>query len=182
MSDEQMNTNTNPTTNGAETATTDLTSYSVEELVERIAQLEKDVAEYKDQWLRAAADYKNFKRRAEQERIEIISRASSSLLLKLLPVMDDMERAISSVTPEIANTPWYGGFRLIPQKLQMILESEGVTPIEAVGQEFDPNLHEAVIYEEGGEGEANTVSAELQKGYKLRDRVLRPTMVKVSQG
>jgi molecular chaperone GrpE len=93
-----------------------------------------------------------------------------------------MERAISSVTPEIANTPWYGGFRLIPQKLQMILESEGVTPIEAVGQEFDPNLHEAVIYEEGGDGEANTVSAELQKGYKLRDRVLRPTMVKVSQG
>jgi molecular chaperone GrpE len=64
----------------------------------------------------------------------------------------------------------------------MILESEGVTPIEAVGQEFDPNLHEAVIYEEGGDGEANTVSAELQKGYKLRDRVLRPTMVKVSQG
>jgi molecular chaperone GrpE len=147
----------------------------------RVAQLEKESAEYKDQWLRAAADYKNFKRRTEQERSDLIRGASAGLLLKLLPVVDDLERALDSATPDVAATPWYAGFKLIPQKLQTVLESEGVTPIEAVGQEFDPNLHEAVIYE-AAEGQEGKVVGELQKGYKLRDRVLRPTMVKVGQG
>lgn len=146
----------------------------------RIAQLEKEAAEYKDQWLRAAADFKNYKRRAEQERADLIRGASAGLLLKLLPVMDDLERAMSSVTSEVEGSAWYGGFRLIPQKLQAVLESEGVSPIQALGQEFDPTLHEAVIYDESGDG-ATTVQAELQKGYKLRERVLRPTMVKVGK-
>jgi molecular chaperone GrpE len=152
------------------------------QLKERVAQLEKEAAEYKDQWLRAAADYKNFKRRTEQERAELIRSASAGLLLKLLPVVDDMERALASVTPDVEATPWYNGFKLIPQKLQTVLESEGVTPIEALGQDFDPNVHEAVIYEPAGDGQEGKVVAELQKGYKLRDRVLRPTMVKVGQG
>jgi molecular chaperone GrpE len=154
----------------------------VDELKARIAQLEKEAAEYKDQWLRAAADYKNFKRRTDQERADLIRGASAGLVLKLLPVLDDLERAISSVTPEVANSPWYGGFKLIPQKLQTVLESEGVAPIQAVGQDFDPNFHDAVIYEAAGAGQENKVVAELQKGYMLRDRVLRPTMVKVGQG
>jgi molecular chaperone GrpE len=154
----------------------------VAELQARIAQLEKESADYRDQWLRAAADYKNFKRRTEQERADLIRSASAGLLLKLLPVVDDIERALLSVTPDVAATPWYNGFRLIPQKLQTILESEGVTSINALGQEFDPNVHEAVIYEPAGEGQDGKVVAELQKGYKLRDRVLRPTMVKVGQG
>ncbi|HJZ50014.1 MAG TPA: nucleotide exchange factor GrpE [Roseiflexaceae bacterium] len=150
-------------------------------LQERVAQLEKEAAEYKDQWLRAAADFKNFKRRTETERADLIRGASAGLLLKLLPVVDDLERALGSVTPDVAATPWYAGFKLIPQKLKTVLESEGVTPIEAVGQEFDPNLHEAVIYESAA-GQEGKVIGELQKGYKLRDRVLRPTMVKVGQG
>jgi molecular chaperone GrpE len=154
----------------------------VDELKARIAELEKEAAEYKDQWLRAAADYKNFKRRTDQERADLIRGASAGLVLKLLPVLDDLERAISSVTPEVANSSWYGGFKLIPQKLQTVLESEGVAPTQAVGQDFDPNFHEAVIYEAAGAGQENKVVAELQKGYTLRDRVLRPTMVKVGQG
>jgi len=85
------------------------------------------------------------------------------------------------VTPDVAATPWYGGFKLIPQKLQTVLESEGVTPIIALGQDFDPNFLEAVIYE-AAEGQDGKVVGELQRGYKLRDRVLRPTMVKVGQG
>ena len=154
----------------------------VDQLKARIAELEKEAAEYKDQWLRAAADYKNFKRRTDQERADLIRGASAGLVLKLLPVLDDLERAISSVMPEVANSPWYGGFKLIPQKLQTVLESEGVAPIQAVGQDFDPNFHDAVIYEAAGPGQENKVVAELQKGYMLRDRVLRPTMVKVGQG
>ncbi|MCS6881419.1 MAG: nucleotide exchange factor GrpE [Oscillochloridaceae bacterium] len=152
-----------------------------EELQARLAEAEAQAAEYKDQWLRAAADYKNFKRRVEIERAELIRSASSALLLKLLPVLDDFERAIANIPPEIAETPWWSGTQLIAQKLRTILESEGVKPIEALGQEFDPNLHEAVLYEEA-EGQEGKVIAELQKGYKLGDRVLRPSMVKVGRG
>lgn len=156
------------------------TEASVQDLQNRIAELEKEAADYKDNWLRAAADYKNYKRRADQERIDLINRASAGLLLKLLPVMDDLDRAVASITPDVEATPWYGGFRLIPQKLQTILESEGVSAIAAQDQEFDPNLHEAVIFEDG-DGSTTRVVAELQKGYKLRDKVLRPAMVKVGR-
>lgn len=155
---------------------------SVEALQARIAELERENAELRDNWLRAVADYKNYKRRTEQERAELIRSASAALLLKLLPVMDDLERAMASVTPDVAETPWYGGFKLIPQKLQTILESEGVTRMQTVGEPFDPNRHEAIIYEPSEDGEDGKVIAELQHGYLLRDRVLRPAMVKVSQG
>ena len=147
----------------------------------RITQLEKDNEDLRDKWLRAVADYKNFKRRADQERVDLIRGASAGLLLKLLPAVDDFDRAMASAPAEIAGTPWFEGFKLIAQKLQTILESEGVVPIEALGQEFDPNQHEAVIYEDAGDGSDGKVVAELQKGYKLRDRVLRPTMVKVGK-
>jgi molecular chaperone GrpE len=152
-----------------------------EELRARVAQLEKESEDYRDKWLRAAADYKNFKRRADQERADLIRGASAGLLLKLLPVVDDIERALDSVPEEIAASTWFEGVRLIAQKLQTVLESEGVTPISALGAEFDPNQHEAVIYEDAGDGADAKVVAELQKGYKLRDRVLRPTMVKVGK-
>ena len=186
MSEEQ----TNPTSENqpqepaqvAQPAAADGQLAEVEQLKARVAQLEKESADHRDQWLSAAADYKNFKRRTEQERAELIRSASAGLLLKLLPVIDDLERALASVTPDVAATPWYNGFRLIPQKLQTVLESEGVAPIAALGQDFDPNFHEAVIYEPAGEGQEGKVVGELQKGYKLRDRVLRPTMVKVGQG
>jgi molecular chaperone GrpE len=179
MTEAQKNTNETPqsqaTVNGDE-QTDELTA-----LQQRVAQLEKEAAEYKDQWLRSAADFKNFKRRTEIERADLIRGASAGLLLKLLPAVDDLERALASVTPDVAATPWYGGFKLIPQKLQTVLESEGVTPIIALGQDFDPNFHEAVIYEAAA-GQDGKVVGELQRGYKLRDRVLRPTMVKVGQG
>ena len=149
--------------------------------VSRVAQLEQESENYRNQWLRAVADYKNFKRRAEQERAELIRGASAGLLLKLLPAVDDIERAAASAPADVSDTSWFAGFRLIAQKLQTILESEGVTAIAALGQEFDPNQHEAVIYEETGDGSEAVVVAELQKGYKLRDRVLRPTMVKVGK-
>lgn len=154
----------------------------VEALQARIAALERENTELKDHWLRAVADYKNYKRRTDQERAELIRSASAALLLKLLPVMDDLERAMSGVTPDVAATAWYGGFKLIPQKLQAILESEGVAQMQAVGEVFDPTKHEAVIYELAEDGQDGKVVAELQRGYMLRERVLRPAMVKVGQG
>jgi molecular chaperone GrpE len=147
----------------------------------KLAQAEAQAAEYKDQYLRAAADYKNFKRRVEIERAELARSAGADLLLKLLPVVDDFDRAVASVPAEIAETPWWGGTQLVAHKLRLLLESQSVKPIEALGQEFDPNFHEAVLYEDAP-GQDGKVIAELQKGYKLGDRVLRPSMVKVGRG
>lgn len=168
--------------NGVESSEAEVVQATPEiDLQAKLAAAEAQAAEYKDQWLRATADYKNFKRRVEIERSELIRSASSALLLKLLPVMDDFERAIANIPPEIAETAWWGGTQLIAHKLRTILESEGVTAIAAVGQDFDPNFHEAVLYEEAL-GQDGKVIEELQKGYKLGDRVLRPSMVKVGQG
>ncbi|MDW8402559.1 nucleotide exchange factor GrpE [Chloroflexus sp.] len=153
----------------------------ISDLQNRLAQAEAQAAEYKDQWMRAVADYRNFKRRTDTERAELIRNAGAAIILKLLPVLDDFERAIANIPPEIAETPWWQGTQLIAQKLRTILESEGVKPIEALGQDFDPNLHEAVIYEEA-EGQEGKVIAELQRGYLLHDRVIRPSMVKVGRG
>src|SRR5262245_20000875 len=192
MTEEQMNIPVNGTEEGqaapvaqesqaAEESATTEERQAAEERQGRLTQLEKENEELHNNLLRAVADYKNFKRRADQERADLIRGASAGLLLKLLPVVDDFDRAAASAPPEIAGSQWFGGFKLIAQKLQTILESEGVTQIEALGQEFDPNQHEAVIYEDGGDGADVRVVAELQKGYKLRVRVLRPTMVKVGK-
>lgn len=156
------------------------TSADVAELRQRLAQAEAQAADFKDQWLRATADYKNYKRRAETERAELIKSASSGLVLKVLPVLDDFERAIANIPADVAATAWWGGTQLIAQKMRTILESEGVSAIDALGADFDPNLHEAVLYEESP-GQDGKVIAELQKGYRIRDRVLRPTMVKVGR-
>jgi molecular chaperone GrpE len=177
MSNEQNETNADtPQVEQVETATSE-----VDTLNAMIAKLTEENEELRNQSLRALADYKNFKRRTEQERAELIRNASAGLLLKLLPVIDDIERAGANVPTEISESSWYTGYQLITQKLQTLLSSEGVSAIPAVGEPFDPNVHEAVIFEEAGEGGDNVVLAELQKGYKLNDRVLRPTMVKVGK-
>ncbi len=185
MSEEQVT--TQPETNGQSAA--EVVDDTVEpvppdptaELVARLAQAEAQAAEYKDQWLRATADYKNFKRRADIERGELIRSAGAGLLLKILPVVDDFDRAIANIPPEIVETPWWGGTQLIAQKLRTLLESEGVKVIETLGQDFDPNVHEAVLYEDA-EGQDGKVIAELQRGYRLRERVLRPAMGTVGRG
>lgn len=143
-------------------------------------QPQAQATDYKDQWLRAVADFKNYKRRAEAEREDLKRNASAGLILKLLPILDDLELALNNVPDEVAQTSWWEGTRMIAQKFSLLLESEGVVPIEAVGQEFDPNLHHAVTFEENAE-QADKVVAELQKGYKMHDRVLRPAMVKVGK-
>jgi molecular chaperone GrpE len=153
----------------------------VAELQARLAEAEAQAAEYKDQYLRAAADYRNFKRRSDEQRAELVRSAGADIILKLLPVLDDFERATASVPPEVAETAWWGGTQLIAHKLRLLLESQNVKAIEALGQEFDPNFHEAVLYEEAA-GQDGMVIEELQKGYKLGERVLRPSMVKVGRG
>ncbi len=151
------------------------------DLAQKLEHAEALATDYKNQWLRAVADYKNYKRRADSEREEIKRNANAGLILKLLQILDDFERAIESVPPEVAESPWWAGTNMILQKFYTILESENVAPIEALGQDFDPNFHHAVTYEEA-EGQNEKVIAELQKGYTMHDRVIRPAMVKVGKG
>ncbi len=130
-------------------------------------------------WQRAEADFVNYKRRVKQERDEAKRLANVALIINILPVLDDLERALSSLNIQLVGLTWFDGIRLIYRKLQLVLESAGVSLIEAEGQPFDPRFHEAVMY---GEGEEGKVVAEVQRGYKLGDRVLRPAMVVVGKG
>jgi molecular chaperone GrpE len=156
------------------------------ELLERAAQLQRELDEVRQQseehlhnWQRTAADFANYKRRTDEERNAVGEFGKAVLITKLLGVLDDFDRALESV-PEEAHEGWVEGIRLVERKLRGVLESEGVTQIEALGQPFDPNLHEAVVYEETTEYPDNLVTAELQRGYRLRDRVIRPALVKVA--
>jgi molecular chaperone GrpE len=130
-------------------------------------------------WQRAAADYSNYKRRTDDERDTVARFANALLIGKLLAVLDDFDRALDHAPPDTDDS-WVEGVRLVERKLRNVLESEGVTPIEAIGQPFDPNVHEAVVHEETADHPDNTVIDELQRGYRLHDRVLRPALVKVA--
>jgi molecular chaperone GrpE len=156
------------------------------ELLEQLQEAERALATSREQadehlrsWQRAAADFSNYKRRTEEDRRVADLFANAVLLGRLLAVLDDFDRALDNV-PEDAHESWVEGVRLVERKLRGVLEAEGVTPIEAIGQPFDPNLHEAVVHEETAEAPDNTVIGEVQKGYLLHERVLRPSLVRVA--
>lgn len=138
-------------------------------------------AEYLANWQRAAADFSNYKKRTERDNAELAKYASSALIARLLPVLDDLDRAFQTVPDNLRDLTWIDGIFLIARKLTAILEAEGLKPVEALHKPFDPNIHEAVIHEETDQHEDGTVIAELQRGYKLGERILRPTMVKVAK-
>ncbi len=130
-------------------------------------------------WQRAQADFINYKRRSEQEKEELTKFANAILILNLLPILDDLERAFTSIPPRLAKLSWVDGIKLIERKLWATLEAQGLSPIKALGKPFDPQLHEAVRQDKGKEG---IVIEEVQKGYQIDDRVIRPTMVVVGNG
>lgn len=143
-----------------------------------LAQAQAQAAEYLDLLQRERASFINYRRRSELEQKEWQQYAGLQLIKKLLPVVDDFERALAQA-PDPAANPWVAGLTMINRKLRKILEDEGVTPIESLNQPFDPNLHEAVEYD-SGEGE-DIVVTELARGYRMRDRVIRPAMVRVGK-
>jgi molecular chaperone GrpE len=147
-------------------------------LEESLAEEKEKAEKYLENWQRAEADFSNYKKRVEQEKTELGNSLNSGLLLNLLPVFDDMERALSALPPKLEKQNWVDGMKLIYRKFQSVLEAQGITPIEAVGKPFDPTVHEAVSQIEGQEG---IVMEEIQRGYMLRDRVLRPSLVVVGK-
>ncbi len=155
------------------------TDERAEELRSRLEEARAEAERYLNNWRRAEADLANYKRRAEQEREEMKRYANASLIINILPVLDDLERALGSLDARLAGLTWFDGIRLIARKLQAVLESAGVREIPAEGQSFDPRLHEAIHFAEGEEGKVLAVA---QKGYTLHDRVLRPALVIVGKG
>jgi molecular chaperone GrpE len=131
---------------------------------------------------RTAADFANFKRRTAEDRERELGLASESLLRKLLAIVDDFDRALDSMPEELKGVGWIEGIVLLDRKLRQLLESEGVTPIESIGRPFDPREHEAIASVPGSGRPEGEVVAEMQRGYRVRDRVLRPAMVAVAGG
>ena len=153
----------------------------LEDARKRLELAQQEAAESKAGWQRTAADYSNYRRRTEQDREANLGLANEVLLAKLLPIADDFDRAIAQKPDELAKAPWVDGIVAIDRKLRQLLDSEGLTPIEAVGQPFDPHQHEAIVQEETSKVPEGTITAELQRGYRLRDRVLRPSLVAVAK-
>lgn len=150
------------------------------DLEARLKELEAELDETKGRLLRTAADFDNFRKRARAEQMDTIQYATGQLLERLLPFKDDLERAIEHA-PDGIDEGWLRGLRLTVQNLEALLADQGVVAIEAEGQPFDPKLHEAVGVEESAAHPDDTVVAELRRGYRQHDRVLRPAMVRVSR-
>lgn len=142
--------------------------------------LEEKSAEYLDGWQRARAEFANYKKRTEREREQSYKNASGKVILRFLPVLDDMERAMIDRPVDGNGASWADGIDLVYRKLQQILEAEGVKPMEAEGAMFDPTLHEAVVSMPSEEHESGQIIEVLQRGYIIGERVLRPAMVRVA--
>ena len=134
-----------------------------------------------DQWKRAAADLQNYRKRVEKERSELLKFGPAGLMKTLLPVLDDFERALQTCPDPCYRLTWTEGIALIDRKLQLVLEQQGLREIEALGKPFDPASHEAFLEEENTTYPDGHVSAVLQKGYMVHERVLRPAVVKVAR-
>ncbi len=151
-------------------------SSTVKELEKQLAEAQSQAAEYKDGWQRSVADFQNFRRRLEAEKAETYQSAVGNIVRRYLPILDDLERALAARPADLA---WAEGIELIYRKWQSILEAEGVKRIEAEGQPFDPNFHEAISQEPSEDHESGSVIAVVRNGYMLGERVIRPAQVRV---
>ena len=145
-----------------------------------LADLQRERDDYKDRWLRKGAEFENYRKRIERERREQADQAVVDILKELLLVVDDFDRALTVDAGE-GGAAYRKGVELIHGKLHDLLRKQGVKAMDVLGTDFDPNVHMAVLHEESPEHREGEVIGELQKGYMLNDRLLRPAMVKVAK-
>lgn len=143
--------------------------------------MKEKVDELEDRVKRQMAEFENFRKRTEKEKSAMFETGAKSVVEKILPVVDNFERGLATIPEEEKETPFADGMNMIYKQLMTELEKIGVKPIEAVGQEFDPNLHNAVMQVESEEFESGVVAQELQKGYMYNESVVRHSMVAVVQ-
>jgi len=154
---------------------------SPEALREAVAAKSREVERLQDRLVRLQAEFENFKKRMAREKTEYLKYAHEALVLEFLPILDNLERAIASARAEAGSTPLLEGIEMIARLFRTVLEKAGVRPMEVLGQPFDPAYHQAVEQVESSHGDVSVVVGEVQRGYLIEGRVLRPAMVKVSR-
>ena len=144
--------------------------------------MQNDILRFKDLALRTQADFENFRKRAAREKEDASKYANAAFLEKLLPILDNFELGLNAARTDTNASPIIAGMDMVAKQLQDFLSGAGVEVVKAEGEKFDPNLHEAVAQEASTEVPEGVIVRQLRKGYKLRDRLLRPAMVMVSKG
>ena len=149
---------------------------------DEMASMQADLDRFRDLAMRSQADFENYKKRCAREKEEAIKYANKSLLEKLVSIVDHFELGLEAARGESEQSPIYSGMSLVLKQLQDLLTESGLEPIEAVGQKFDPNLHEAIAHEPSDEVPEEIVIRQTRRGYRFKDRLLRPSTVVVSSG
>jgi len=147
-----------------------------------VAGLQADLDRFRDLAMRSQADFENYKKRCAREKEEAIKYANKSLLEKLVSIVDHFELGLEAARNEGDKSPIYSGMNLVLKQLQDLLIENGLKPIEAIGQKFDPNLHEAIAHESSAKVPEEHVIRQTRRGYRFKDRLLRPSTVVVSSG
>jgi molecular chaperone GrpE len=155
---------------------------STEDGDDPMASMQADLDRFRDLALRSQADFENYKKRFAREKDEGIKYANTGLLEKLVPIVDNFELGLEAARSQGEKSPIYSGLSLVLKQLNDFLAAHGLQPIEAVGQKFDPNLHEAIAHEPSGEVPEEHVVRQTRRGYRFKDRLLRPSSVVVSSG
>jgi molecular chaperone GrpE len=156
-------------------------SEQLTQLTVELEAAEQRAAEAEAGWQRARADFANLKRRTEEERAESASIAADRLLIRVLDLADDFDLAVEHVPDEAKDSPWVEGIAAIDRKLRTLLEAEGISAMEGEGEPFDPHTQQAISYEDTADVPDGTVTKVIQRGYTIRDRVLRPALVAVAR-
>jgi molecular chaperone GrpE len=147
-----------------------------------LSQLQNDLSRFRDLALRSQADFENFRKRAAREKEDAVRYANAAFLERLIPILDSFELGLNAARAGAENSPILAGMEMVAKQLNDFLLSNGVEPLDAEGAKFDPNLHEAVAQEQSAEVPEGHIVRQLRKGFKLKDRLLRPATVVVSKG
>ncbi|EHL12660.1 hypothetical protein HMPREF9625_00214 [Oribacterium parvum ACB1] len=164
-----------------QTSSQDASGESMEEETSSRKEENAELVQLKDKYLRTLAEYENFRKRSEKEKAQMFELGAKSIIEQLLPVVDNFERALEHISEEEKENSFVKGVEGIYKQIQKMFSDCDIQAIEAVGQKFDPALHNAVMTEEEGDAEEDTVTADLQKGYTYRGNVVRHSMVKVKK-
>ena len=164
-----------------QTSSQDASGESTEEETSSGKEENAELVQLKDRYLRTLAEYENFRKRSEKEKAQMFELGAKSIIEQLLPVVDNFERALEHISEEEKENSFAKGVEGIYKQIQKMFSDCDIQAIEAVGQKFDPALHNAVMTEEEGDAEEDTVTADLQKGYTYRGNVVRHSMVKVKK-
>jgi len=149
---------------------------------DEVARLQADLDRFRDLAMRSQADFENYKKRCAREKDEAVKYANRDLLERLVAIADNFELGLNAAREHGEDSPVYSGLSLVLKQLNDFLTESGLEPIEAVGQKFDPNLHEAIAHEPSADFSEETVIRQLRRGYRFKDRLLRPSTVVVSSG